>query len=241
MRDTLARQACDDPSSPGSGARWDVWPVIPQGARRLLDVGCGAGSGFAGLRQRGLTVVGGDVNPEFVSRAREILDEAQLIDLEEGEWPTGWRNSFDVVVFADVLEHLVDPWRCLNRVRHLLTPKGCVVASIPNVRQWRILAKLAVLGTWDYRIGAGTLQREHVRFFTRRTIRLMFNECNYRVEFLWPRPTFHLRPMDAVLDTLTLHRVPDLLFGSYTVRAWPRDEHTQNRSTVTLASTNSCR
>lgn len=223
MRDTLARQQQADKSgAPGEGARWDVWPAIPSHSKRLLDLGCGMGSGFAALRERGITVIGADVNPIFVTRADELLDCAVLLNVEQTDWPEGWRNSFDVVVYADVLEHLVDPWESLRRTHSLLAPGGCVVASIPNVRQWRLLTKLALFGTWDYRIGLGTLQREHVRFFTRRTIRLMFEECGYRVEFLWPRPTFHLRSGDRMLDRITLGRIPDLLFGSYTVRAWPR-------------------
>ncbi len=126
------------------------------------------------------------------------------------------------VVFADVLEHLVDPWAALRTVIPILAPGGSVVASIPNVRQIRILAKLG-LGRLDYKEGPGTLQRDHVRFFTRRTINGMFGEAGYhRPSYYWVPQTWHLGTPERLMNRATRGMFADFLYGSYTISARPR-------------------
>jgi 2-polyprenyl-3-methyl-5-hydroxy-6-metoxy-1,4-benzoquinol methylase len=154
---------------PEFGERWDVFGVVPQRTYSILDVGCGTGLGFQTLRRRGVRVVGVDFDAGCIEQARERLDEARVFNVEGDEWPVEWYGQFDTIAFNDCLEHLIDPWRVLANVHPLLSPDGVVVASIPNIRQWRLIVKL-VLGRWDYNIGMGTQQREHVRFFTRKTI-----------------------------------------------------------------------
>ena len=204
------------------GERWDTYCALPPGVTSILDVGCGAGRGFQAYRRRGIRVVGVDNFPDSVAQASGRLDEALLLDIEHQPWPDHFRGAFDVVAFCDVLEHLVDPWSVLRSVRPLLAPGGVVVASIPNLRQWRLVAKLA-LGRWTYVSGAGTVQRDHVRFFTRQTVTDMFVEAGYAPPtYHWPRRTFHLRPADRVANSLTAGAIPDLLYGSFTVSAAPR-------------------
>jgi len=87
------------------------------------------------------------------------------------------------------------------------------------VRQIRVLTKLAP-GRWDYDQGHGVLNREHVRFFTRRTIRHMFLESGYtEPQFYFPRSTWHLRPPERRADQLTMGKLSDFFFGSYTLAA----------------------
>ncbi len=195
--------------------------AIPAGARSLLDVGCGAGGGFAGLRQRGLRIVGIDHDPAVVDTARHVLDDALVLDVESGDLPREFTGAFDVVAFADCLEHLRDPWTVLRTVRHLLTPRGVVVASVPNVRQIRVVAKLA-LGRWTYVDGPGVMSNSHLRFFTERTVRNLFEIAGYAdVRCYYPRRTFHLRQPERTLNTLTGGLFAGLLYNSLTASARP--------------------
>jgi hypothetical protein len=73
---------------------------------------------------------------------------------------------------------MMDPWTVLKRLKPLLADGGVVVASIPNVRQIRMVIMLA-LGRWDYVQGAGTVARPHIRFFTLKTIKDMVVEAGY--------------------------------------------------------------
>ena len=210
------------PHEPEFGERWDAYCALPPDLKSILDVGCGAGIGFQSLRRRGVRVVGVDNDRNAIAAASQRLDEALLIDVERQPWPDRFLGTFDVVVFCDCLEHLADPWRTLASVRSLLSPTGMVIASIPNLRQWRLIVKLA-LGRWDYATAAGTVQRGHLRFFTRATIIDMFLESGYQQpNFFFPLRTFHLQPLERMINRLTLGRVKDLLYGSHTISALPK-------------------
>src|SRR3546814_14300058 len=87
-------------------------------------------------------------------------------DLEQGI-PDEVGDGFDVVICADVLEHVRHPEALLDDIRGRLRPGGSVIASIPNFGHWYPRARVA-LGRFDYD-ARGILDRGHVRFFTKRT------------------------------------------------------------------------
>lgn len=85
-------------------------------------------------------------------------------------------------VFGDVIEHLGDPWRLLARVRPRLASGGCVVACVPNMQHWSVIARLAS-GELFYE-DQGLLDRTHLRWFTRTTVMALFQDAGYRVTSL---------------------------------------------------------
>jgi glycosyltransferase involved in cell wall biosynthesis/2-polyprenyl-3-methyl-5-hydroxy-6-metoxy-1,4-benzoquinol methylase len=111
---------------------------------------------------------------------RMIVENIESVDLEAelGE------ERFDYVIFADVLEHLVDPWSALQRVRKFLNPTGQCLASIPNVSYAGVVLEL-LSGTFHYR-KEGSLDKTHLRFFTRETVKSLFEESGYEIS-LWDR------------------------------------------------------
>ena len=150
---------------------------MPPECRRVLDVGCGAGHLGRLLKERGHHVTGIELVPEVAAEAAKCLDAVVLVDVES-ELPFH-PASFDAVVLADVLEHLVDPWRVLREIVPLLAPHGVVVASIPNVQNQHIVRKL-LRGRWDY-TDHGILDHGHLRFFTLKTARDLFARAGLRV------------------------------------------------------------
>jgi 2-polyprenyl-3-methyl-5-hydroxy-6-metoxy-1,4-benzoquinol methylase len=159
--------------------RPEMHPFIPVTCRRLLDVGCGRGSFAAGVKAKfGCETWGVEPEPKAAGLAAERLDHA----LEgcfgpETELPS---NYFDCIVFNDVLEHMVDPAAALRYARNLLTREGVLVASIPNIAHFQVVWSLVMEGNWDYK-DEGTLDRTHLRFFTRRSIIKMFEAEKYQV------------------------------------------------------------
>ncbi|WP_407341740.1 class I SAM-dependent methyltransferase [Pengzhenrongella phosphoraccumulans] len=137
--------------------------------RRVLDVGCATGYLGEALMARGCRVSGVELDPEAALRAKEVLDEVLVADLETANLVDHFgAGSFDVVVFGDVLEHVRDPERLLRSAVGLLAEKGSIVISIPNVAHAAL--RLALLqGQWVYS-DRGLLDRTHVQFFTRATL-----------------------------------------------------------------------
>lgn len=160
-------------------AREDLAAKIPAGARAVLDVGCSGGATAPALRRRGVTrIVGIEPDADDAGRATRVYDRILTTILEDVP-PGEFRAEFDAVLFGDVLEHLVDPSEALVRVKPWLTPGGVVVASVPNVGHWSIVADL-LAGRFDY-IPYSLLSGTHVRHFTRATIRDLFEASGFAI------------------------------------------------------------
>jgi 2-polyprenyl-3-methyl-5-hydroxy-6-metoxy-1,4-benzoquinol methylase len=129
-------------------------------------------------------VTGIELVPEMGEIARASLDEVRIGNVEdmEFEWEPG---CFDCFLLGDVLEHIYNPWRLLRRLRPFLAADGIVVASIPNVRHWPVIAGLVLHDDWPY-TDCGVLDITHLRFFTRRTAMRMFSETGYAIEIVQP-------------------------------------------------------
>jgi len=172
-----------EPHPYGDWERGDVSPFIPPTVRSVLDVGCSFGAFGLGLKRDrpGIEVWGLEPNVEAATVARARLDRVVI-----GRFPADAPDRlFDCIVFNDVLEHLEDPWSVLKHVKSLLSPGGCVVASLPNIRHFSVLVPLVLKGRWTYR-DVGILDRTHLRFFTRSTMVELFESTGWRVDRIDP-------------------------------------------------------
>jgi SAM-dependent methyltransferase len=179
IRSGAAAQAGARPSDYYEQARPEVAALVPPDCRRVLEVGCAAGELGRLLRSRGHRVTGIELMEEKAEEARRWLDRVVTGDVERDGFPFP-PASFDAVIFADVLEHLVDPWRVLREAVAVLAEDGVVVASIPNVQNFDVLRRL-LRGRWDYR-ERGILDYGHLRFFTLHSIRELFAQADLTLE-----------------------------------------------------------
>lgn len=164
-----------------STPRPEVTALVPHAARRVLDVGCSVGAMGAALIERGHEVTGIEYEPELAEQARLRLPRVIEGDVEEmaraGKDPGG---PFDCICFADVLEHLRDPWVVVRWADGLLAPAGVIVASIPNVAHVETLWALLVRRVWPYK-DVGIFDRTHIRFFARRNLPELFAGTSLRI------------------------------------------------------------
>jgi O-antigen biosynthesis protein len=163
-------------------ARPEVLELVPITARRVLDIGCGAGRlGEAIKARQNAEVVGIERDEAAAAVARMRLDEVIVGDVEQLalDFPPG---SFDAIVCADILEHLREPERLLQQARSWLAPGGRLVASIPNIRHNSVVRSL-LEGNWTYE-PAGLLDRTHLRFFTRREVEKLFHRAGFAIDVL---------------------------------------------------------
>lgn len=165
----------------GFEGRPEVAPYLPRSARTVLEIGCGRGGFGPTLRSvygPHARLVGVEAVPEAAAAARSAGDFDEVV---VGFFPEALaRQRFDLIVLNDVLEHMLDPWAALRACHDFLTPQGRVLASVPSIQYAPVVWQL-VRGRWDY-TEAGTLDRTHVRFFTRATMVEMFQDAGYLVQ-----------------------------------------------------------
>lgn len=160
-----------------SHRRDEIVSAVPASAMSVLDVGCAGGAVGKALRELvpGRRVAGIEQNPGAAAHARQLLDAVYQADVEVFE-PPFKGGEFDCILFADVLEHLKDPWTVLRRLVRFLKPGGTVVASVPNVRRLTVVLELADKGRWEYQ-DEGILDRTHLRFFTKAMFKALLHEA----------------------------------------------------------------
>jgi 2-polyprenyl-3-methyl-5-hydroxy-6-metoxy-1,4-benzoquinol methylase len=148
--------------------------------KRVLDVGCSTGYISRALVERGCCVTGIEVDPLAAEQARAYCEAVHVLDLNSPDWVANLpEREFDVVLLADVLEHLIDPGRVLCQVRSLLHTNGSLVISLPNVVHWNTRLRF-LMGQFEYQ-AVGTLDHTHLRFFTKKTARELIESSGYRV------------------------------------------------------------
>lgn len=199
------------------GQRSDVAELVPDRCSRVLDVGCGYGGLGRCLISRGqVQVFGVEINPAASANLQGVYTAHWIDDVEQFNLPSNI-EAFDCIVFADVLEHLLDPWATLARYLQWLKPGGYVVASIPNVRNIALLYNLIVRGRWRYE-DSGLLDRTHIRFFTRKEIMGLFSMVGLNVELINENRE-NLSLVRRMFSAPLLLMIPDLGVCQYVVRA----------------------
>jgi len=149
--------------------------------KRVLEVGCSTGYVSRALQERGCRVTGIELDATAAAEARRwcervVVGDIETLDLDQLD------SGYDVLLLADVLEHLRDPVAALQRLRPLLSPSGYAVISVPNVANWAMRLGL-LAGRWNY-TDRGILDNTHLRFFTLRTIRSTLTEGGFQVRTL---------------------------------------------------------
>jgi 2-polyprenyl-3-methyl-5-hydroxy-6-metoxy-1,4-benzoquinol methylase len=201
--------------------RREMMAFVPEHARKILDVGCGAGVFGAGLKasrelQNSPEIWGVEMDVPAAEAATDVLDWVVQGDVLK-VLPTLAGEVFDTVVMNDVLEHLAEPADLLGAIRPLLAADGVLVASIPNVRYFFNVMDLAWNGRWEY-TDEGILDRTHLRFFTRSSISLLLRENGFQVEkMVGINATGSLK--FKLANFVSLGRFSDMRFLQYAVTA----------------------
>ncbi len=200
-----------------SGARYDYVGALPVNPdAKILEVGCGnGGSGALALSQGKCgTYCGVEIcdGPAEIARAR--ITTVIHGDIEEIELP--WEpRTFDVLILSEVLEHLVDPWRTLRKLRPAIKAGGLVFASSPNVSQYRVLAML-LRGDWTL-TDCGVMDRTHLRWFTPKTYAGLFAASGYVVDSVHELMPFGV--MARLANLATMGRLRHLFVRQINLRA----------------------
>ncbi|TAH53206.1 MAG: class I SAM-dependent methyltransferase [Chloroflexota bacterium] len=212
----------------------NVWrqmaAAVPENAV-VLDVGCSTGHlGRMLVDSRHCTVDGIEIDPDAAAIAAQSYRQVFAGDLSDGDFhnhiPLG---AYDVALYMDVLEHLAEPGSLINQLERNLKGSGFALASIPNVANWQVRFEL-MRGRFEYTdLGTGIMDQSHLRFFTLSTLKGLFEQSGYQVDWIAASfPNWHplfepLRflPRSEDMRLRLLELFPELLSRQFLIRACP--------------------
>lgn len=150
--------------------------------KRVLEIGAGPGSITRILREHGeCHVTALEVDPKAIKKLALYCERVYQVDLNDTSWPERVRDEgqFDVVLAADVLEHLYNPLAVLEAMKALVSEQGCLVVSLPHVGHSAIVACL-MEEDFEYR-DWGLLDRTHIRFFGIKNMQALFEQAGLKI------------------------------------------------------------
>jgi len=150
--------------------------------KRILELGAGPGSITKHLKEINNCKVVAIENDELaIDRLSRYCEKIYKADLNDENWASilSSEDKFDVVLAADVLEHLYNPWEVLKTMKGLLTDDGCIIVSLPHIGHNAVLAGI-MEGRFDYKEW-GLLDKTHIRFFGMRNIKQLFDTADLRI------------------------------------------------------------
>jgi 2-polyprenyl-3-methyl-5-hydroxy-6-metoxy-1,4-benzoquinol methylase len=135
-------------------------------ARRILDVGCGAGDNAEIVRSRlpGCEVHGITRSAAEAATAGQRMTSCGVWDIEADIPEEVARTEFDAIIFSHVLEHLRNPELVVLKFSKLLKKGGSALIAVPNALSWAMRWQF-LRGDFEYRAD-GVLDETHLRFFT---------------------------------------------------------------------------
>lgn len=208
------------PASYFSQARAEFVDRLPRdNTAQILEIGCGTGATGALALSEGCCrrYVGVELLEAAAAEASDVLSEviAGNVETLEFDWQPA---TFDAIIFSEVLGHLVEPGAVLKKLSRFVRPGGMLLASSPNIAQWRVIRELA-MGRFQL-TDQGVFDRTHLRWFTPDTFADLAERAGFDVEELGPITPFSSRT--EVLSRLTGGRFDHLFMTQIAMLARKR-------------------
>lgn len=122
-----------------------------------------------------------EIDQEAFETAKQYAQDGLLGDIEDYEWLPKFKDKkFDYIIFADVLEHLVNPKEVLVNSKKLLAEGGRIITSIPNIAHNAVIIDL-INNKFNY-TKTGIMDSTHLRFFTYYSLQQLFDDCDLIIE-----------------------------------------------------------
>lgn len=154
-------------NSEQSGLHSKILGEIGSG-NRILEIGCAGGYMSSKLQKKGNYVTAIEINPKDAKRASKYCKKVIVGDIEDKDVLRKLKNQkFDVILLADILEHLKNPQGILLDLSRSLTVNGQIIISVPNIAF--LTNRLThFLGSFEY-TEWGIIDKTHLKFFTKKT------------------------------------------------------------------------
>lgn len=201
--------------------RPEIYGIVPKSAKRILEIGCAAGSfrlNFPG------DIEYWGVEPVYEAAKQACKNGINVLcgtyDDVCNQIPDGY---FDVIVCNDVIEHIFNVEDFIVSLKRKLAIKGVIVGSIPNVRFWGNLLNLLIKKEWKYE-EYGVLDRTHVRFFTARSFRRLLSDAGYELEVMVGIESARLKILKFLFSPLLVFTGFDICDMQFMFKAINKEE-----------------
>lgn len=150
---------------------------------RVLDIGGGDGATVRFLIEDGRATGAVVMDPYAQAKSIENLEVRtdSADNLDNFDKMVRQKECFDTVLCLDVLEHLVNPWAVVEKLKSIHQPGGKLIVCMPNARFVGLTIPLVLFGRFDYK-PSGIMDKTHIRWFTRATTIEMIEQAGYRIE-----------------------------------------------------------
>lgn len=195
----------------------------------VLEIGCATGYMTRYLEEElGCKVFCIEIDPKSANKASPYCEELLVEDIEQLDFDEAFKKKrFDVVIMADVLEHMKNPRSVLGKLRRFLNEAGYIILSIPNGAHGSMGLEL-LDGKWEYR-SEGLLDSTHLRFFDKDSLTALLDEAGYLISrmdrvIVHPRDTEMKTPWDSYPRDVTayLEKVnPEYKTYQFVVKIYP--------------------
>ena len=173
-----------------------------EGEKKVLDVGCAYGNLAEVMSSNKCEVVGVEISPKAGKSAQKYCKEVFIGDVESIELSSNYINYFDYIIFADILEHLKNPLKVLERFKKYLKNDGYVIISLPNITNWRMRLKI-LFGNFEYE-DTGVLDNSHIRFFNEKSAKKLLSDAGYEIS------NFDLTGLESPVGSRIIHKIGTL-------------------------------
>lgn len=214
--------------------RKDLLDLIPQKCKNgnLLEVGAGKANTlmYAKNHYYASKVYGIDIcSLENTYQSDPAIDQFIIGNIEQMELKFN-QNFFDTILCGDVLEHLIDPWTVIDKLKYILSDEGVIIASIPNIREWTSIKKIFFEGNFQYE-EVGILDKTHLRFFCKKNIENLFISNGMIIEHIISNINYTGRKR-RLLNNLTFKIFEEFLTTQYYVVAKKQRDDFSSRKVV---------
>lgn len=154
-----------------------IYDLVGEG-KRVLDIGCGDGTMGKILLERRNEVYGVDISTTAVEMANRKGIGARVVDVEDESLPFS-DGFFDVVVAAEVIEHLYDTAGFLREIKRVVTANGYLVLTTPNLASLgrRLFLLFGLNPVIEVSCGEGSAG--HIRYFVKSTLSQMLTQAGF--------------------------------------------------------------
>lgn len=135
--------------------------------KKILDIGCASGYLGKKLLANGAEVFGVDISSDEINKAKKVLTEAKVVNLNNQNLPYE-SNIFDIVIASEIIEHLQNPLFVLNECVRVLKNDGIIIITTPNFLYWGNRVQF-LTGNFAYE-KIGMFDQTHIHFYTWKTL-----------------------------------------------------------------------